>query len=119
MAIDVTEETYPDLVESGNVLLDVWGPDCGPCLAMMPFVATLEQEYAGRVAVLKLNAPDHRKLCRELRVAGLPAYITLRDGVEVERVTGGKATQATITAAIERLLAGAPAMGLPVPEHLR
>jgi thioredoxin 1 len=116
---DVTEETYPGLVESGHVLLDVWGPDCVPCMALMPFVASLELEYAGRVSVLKLNAPEQRKLCRELRVAGLPAYITLRDGVEVERVTSTKATQANITAAVERLLAGAPAVGLPVPEHLR
>lgn len=119
MTTDVTEETYPGLVENGNVLLDVWGPDCVPCMALMPFVESLEQDYAGRVAVLKLNAPDHRKLCRELRVAGLPAYITLRDGVEVERVTSTQATQKNIVAAVERLLAGVPAKGLPVPEHLR
>jgi thioredoxin 1 len=119
MAIDVTEETFPALVERGHVLLDVWGPDCGPCIAMMPYVQTLEEEYAGRVAVLKLEAPEHRKLCRELRVAGLPAYITMRDGVEVERVTSTQATRENIKAAVERLLAGAPARGLPVPEHLR
>jgi thioredoxin-like negative regulator of GroEL len=119
MAIDATEANFSDLVEQGNVLLDVWGPDCVPCMALMPFVETLETEYVDRVSVLKLNGPDNRKLCRDLRVAGLPAYITMRDGVEVERVTGGQATQNNIRAAIERLLAGAPAVGLPVPEHLR
>jgi hypothetical protein len=54
-----------------------------------------------------------------MRVAGLPTYITLRDGGEVERVTGNGATIDDIEAAIQRLLAGAPVTGLPVPEHLR
>jgi thioredoxin-like negative regulator of GroEL len=119
MTKDLTEENFQELVEQGDVLVDVWGPGCVPCMALMPFLETLETEYEGRISVLKLNAPDNRKLCRDLRVAGLPAYVTMRDGVEVERVTGGQANQQNIRAAVERLLAGAPARGLPVPEHLR
>jgi thioredoxin 1 len=119
MTVDATAETFPEFTASGNVLIDVWGSDCIPCVALMPLVERLAEEYAGRVSVLKLNAPENRKLCRDLRVAGLPAYLTMRDGVEVERVTGAGATAATIRAAVERLLAGVPARGLPVPEHLR
>jgi thioredoxin 1 len=119
MAVDATAETFLKLTANGNVLIDMWGPDCIPCMALMPFVKSLEEEYAGRVSVLKLNAAENRRLCRDLRVAGLPAYLTMRDGVEVERVTGAHATPAKIRAAVERLLAGAPARGLPVPEHLR
>ena len=82
-------------------------------------VDALGERFADRVRLLKLNAPENRKVCRDLRIAGLPAYITFRDGVEVERVTSANATPEDIEAAIERLLAGAPAQGLPVPEHLR
>ena len=73
------------------------------------------ERYAGKVRVLKLNAPDNRKLCRDLRVAGLPAYLTLRDGVEVERVTGNGTTIADVEAAVGRLLDGTPAKGLAEP----
>jgi hypothetical protein len=52
-------------------------------------------------------------------VAGLPAYLTMRDGVEVERLTSAATTPEQIEAAIVRLLHGAPAVGPPVPEHLR
>jgi thioredoxin 1 len=110
---------FSELTGPGNVLLDVWGPHCRPCLALMPEVDALEGRYEGQLRLVKLNAEENRKLCRELRVAGLPAYITFRDGVEVERVTGGTATIPSIVAAIDRLLAGAPARGLPVPEHLK
>jgi thioredoxin 1 len=119
MAIDVTVDTFADLAKDGNVLLDVWGPDCAPCMALMPSVEALGSRYEGRLTLLKLNAPQNRQVCRDLRVAGLPTYITMRDGDEVERITGNGATIDDIEAAIGRLLDGAPVTGLPVPEHLR
>ncbi|MEX0755490.1 MAG: thioredoxin family protein [Actinomycetota bacterium] len=119
MGIDATVEEFDDLVKQGHVLVDIWGPDCQPCLALMPAVEALGSKYADEVKLVKVNAPDNRKICRDLRVAGLPAYITMRDGVEVERITSNAATPDDIEAAIRRLLDGAPAVGLPVPEHLR
>ena len=117
--IDATVETFDDLVREGPVLVDVWGPDCAPCMALMPAIEALADRYASSIRVVKVNAPDNRKVCRDLRVAGLPAYLTMRDGVEVERVTGNGATVDDVEAAIRRLLDGAPAVGPPVPEHLR
>ena len=117
--IDATVETFADLSGIGEVLVDIWGPQCQPCLALMPAVEALEASYGDRVRFLKVNAPDNRKVCRDLRVAGLPAYLTMRDGVEVERLTSNGTTPEQIEQAIIRLLDGAPAVGLPVPEHLR
>jgi len=119
MAIEATVEEFDDLVKEGHVLVDIWGPECQPCLALMPAVEALGEKYADEVTLVKVNAPDNRKICRDLRVAGLPAYITMRDGVEVERITSNAATPDDIEGAIRRLLDGAPAVGLPVPEHLR
>ena len=117
--IDATVDTFADLSGVGDVLVDIWGPQCQPCLALMPAVEALEATYGDRVRFLKVNAPDNRKVCRDLRVAGLPAYLTMRDGVEVERLTSNGTTPEQIEQAIIRLLDGAPAVGLPVPEHLR
>jgi thioredoxin 1 len=117
--IDATVETFADLSGAGEVLVDIWGPQCQPCLALMPAVEALEATYGDRVRFLKVNAPDNRNVCRDLRVAGLPAYLTMRDGVEVERLTSNGTTPEQIEQAIVRLLDGAPAVGLPVPEHLR
>jgi len=117
--IEATVETFADLSGAGEVLVDIWGPQCQPCLALMPAVEALEATYGDRVRFLKVNAPDNRKVCRDLRVAGLPAYLTMRDGVEVERLTSNGTTPEQIEQAIVRLLDGAPAVGLPVPEHLR
>jgi thioredoxin 1 len=117
--IDATVETFDELAAEGNVLVDIWGPHCHPCLALMPAVEALAETYGDRIRFVKVNAPDNRKICRDLRVAGLPAYVTMRDGVEVERLTNNATTPEQIEEAIVRLLNGAPAVGPPVPEHLR
>ena len=117
--LDATVDTFAALAGEGSVLVDIWGPDCRPCLALMPAVETLAERYRDRVRFVKVNAPENRKVCRDLRVSGLPAYLTMRDGVEVERLTGNGTTAEEIEAAIGRLLGGAPAVGPPVPEHLR
>ena len=36
--IDATVETFADLSGAGEVLVDIWGPQCQPCLALMPAV---------------------------------------------------------------------------------
>jgi thioredoxin 1 len=117
--IEATVDTFAELSVDGEVLVDIWGPQCQPCLALMPAVEALEATYGDRVRFLKVNAPDNRKICRDLRVAGLPAYLTMRDGVEVERLTSNGTTPDQIEQAIVRLLDGAPAVGPPVPDHLR
>lgn len=105
MPVDATPETFPDLVAEGNVLVDFWGPSCQPCLAMMPAVLELEQRWEGRLRLVKVNAPDNRRVCRDLRVFGLPTYVLYRDGAEVERLTGDP-SRADIEAAVEQLVEG-------------
>ncbi|HLM34116.1 MAG TPA: thioredoxin family protein [Gaiellaceae bacterium] len=86
--VEATPETFKDLTREGSVLVDFWGPRCQPCLQMMPTVEKLEEESAGAVKVVKVNASENRDVCRELRVFGLPTYVLLRDGEELERLSG-------------------------------
>ncbi len=86
--VEATVETFGELTREGSVLVDFWGPRCQPCIAMMPAVARLEEESGGAVRVVKVNAPEAHEVCRELRVFGLPTYVLMRDGVELERLSG-------------------------------
>ncbi len=88
MPVDATVETYGDLTGEGSVLVDFWGPRCQPCLAMMPTIAKLEEEAGGAVRVVKVNSTENREICRELRVFGLPTYVLMHDGEELERLSG-------------------------------
>ena len=88
MPVEATSETFRDLTGEGNVFVDFWGPRCQPCLAMMPTIEQLEEEAQGRVRVVKVNSAENRQVCRDLRVFGLPTYILMRDGDELERLSG-------------------------------
>jgi thioredoxin 1 len=88
MPVEATVDTFRDLTKEGNVLVDFWGPRCQPCLAMMPTIAKLEEKAGGLVRVVKVNSAENRQVCRDLRVFGLPTYILMRDGEELERLSG-------------------------------
>ena len=88
MPVDATVETFGELTSEGSVLVDFWGPRCQPCIQMMPAIAKLEEEAGGAVRVVKVNSAENRQICRDLRVFGLPTYILMRDGHELERLSG-------------------------------
>ena len=88
MPVEATLDTYHGLTAEGSVLVDFWGPRCQPCLAMMPTIAKLEEEAGGAVRVVKVNSTENRDICRELKVFGLPTYVLMRDGEELERLSG-------------------------------
>jgi thioredoxin 1 len=88
MPVDATPDTYRELTGEGAVFVDFWGPRCQPCLAMMPTISELEEQAGGAVRVVKVDSTQNREVCRELRVFGLPTYILMRNGEELERLSG-------------------------------
>lgn len=82
---EATKENFRDTVAQGTVLVDVWGPQCRPCIALLPHV---ERLAAARMdlKVVKLDSSQARRLCMELRVMGLPAFLLFQDGGEVARL---------------------------------
>lgn len=105
MPVDASPDTYDDLVSEGNVLVDFWGPRCEPCLALMPMVEALEDRFADRLRLVKVDATQNRDVCRRLRVMGLPTYILYRDGAEETRLTGNP-TPGEVEAAVVELVGG-------------
>ena len=106
MAIELDRDSYESEVNDPDrgVLVDFWGPKCGPCLALMPSVDALEEEYADRVKVTKLNSMGNRMLCAKLRVMGLPTFIIYKKGEEMKRLSGEDLTIEEIKGALDEVL---------------
>jgi thioredoxin 1 len=87
---ELTAENFEqEVVKSPRpVLVDFWGPQCGPCLALMPQVEALCEKFEGRVKIAKVEAPKSRRLCLNLKVMGLPTFLLFKEGKEVDRLTG-------------------------------
>ena len=103
---EATKENFSELVAEGATLVDVWGPDCQPCMALLPHVEKLATERDG-LNVVSLEAPKARRLCMQLRVMGLPAFLLFHDGQEVARLAGPQITPAGLVEWLDGAMAGA------------
>ncbi len=95
----------PEVVQSDKpVVIDFWGPQCGPCLALMPYVERLEEKYGDKIKILKIDASKNRRLCLNLRVLGLPTFLFYKGGKEVNRLSGGSIKIEDIEDEIKKLI---------------
>ena len=107
MALDLNRDNYEtEVLQSKEpVMIDFWGPQCRPCLALMPAVERLEKDYADRLKVTKVNAVENRMLCAKLRVMSLPTYLFCKGGAEVNRLAGDNITEGDLRKAIDAVVA--------------
>lgn len=85
------------------VIVDFWGPQCAPCLALMPDIEKLAEEYEGKIKIGKLNSAENRRFCMSLKVMGLPTFLFYKNGECQTRLSGDEVTIDSIKAAAKLL----------------
>lgn len=102
---EVMKETFhQEVIQSDKpVVVDFWGPQCGPCLALMPKMEALAEKYGDKVRIVKVEAPKNRRLCLEMKVLSLPTFLFYKQGKEVDRVSGN-VTIESIEDSIKKIL---------------
>jgi len=103
---EVDKETFETEVVNSElpVVVDFWGPQCVPCLALMPGVESLAGAYVGRVKVAKVEAPKNKRLCLSLKVLALPTFLFYKNGKEVRRLSGDSVSSRMIEDALQEML---------------
>lgn len=102
---EVNKENFEQEVTQSDipVVVDLWGPKCGPCLALMPQVEALAATYEGRAKFCKLNVAENRRLCATLRVMGVPTFLFYKNGEIASRITGDEVTIDAIKENVDKL----------------
>lgn len=103
----VNKDNFEQEVVKSDIpaIVDIWGPQCGPCLALMPSVEKLSEEYEGRIKFTKLNSAENRRLCITLKVMANPTILFYRNGELVKRLTTDAVSLESIKQGCEELLA--------------
>lgn len=77
----MSQEDFQKLVASSQpVLIDFYAPWCAPCKQMMPTLAKLTKEYAGKAIIKTVNYDDNTALARSLQVDEIPVFLLYKDG---------------------------------------
>jgi thioredoxin 1 len=87
---ELSRETYRELAPSATrpLVIDFWGPQCMPCLALAPTFHELAERFADGLEFCRVEAPKNRMLCVDTRVMTLPTFLCVKDGMELDRLTG-------------------------------
>jgi thioredoxin 1 len=106
MAIEVNADTFEKEVIQSTlpVLVDFWGPQCAPCLALMPHVEGLADKYGSKLKISKIDASKNRRLCLNLKVLGLPTFLFYKNGKEIDRLSGNNLKISDIEAALNKIV---------------
>lgn len=87
---NLTDSTLDDALNHASqpVLLDLWAPWCGPCLAIAPLLEKVAAATEGQLTVAKLDVEQYEHLLPRFRVRGIPTLLLFRNGSEVARKVG-------------------------------
>ena len=86
------------------VVVDFWGPQCVPCMGLMPHDTELAKEFEGKAKFTKVDCSVNKRVAMGFRVMGLPTFLFWKDGVEVKRLSKEECTPEAIRAEIVKLI---------------
>lgn len=104
--LEIDKDNFAQEVEQSPspVVLDFWGPQCGPCLALMPDVEKLAESYGGKLKFAKVNVAGNRRLCIQLKVMSVPTFLFYQGGECKDRLSGDDVSLESIKAKADALL---------------
>ncbi|MEX1308422.1 MAG: thioredoxin [Eubacteriales bacterium] len=89
MAVNLTKSTFDSTVGSDTpVLIDFWAAWCGPCRMLTPTMEELNEEYAGKAVIAKVNVDEEPELAQRYGVMSIPTVFLMKNGQIVDSSIG-------------------------------
>ena len=82
------------------VLVDFWAEWCGPCKMIAPILEEIATEYAGKLAVAKVDIDSNPATPQRYGVRGIPTLILFKDG-EVHATKVGALSKSQLASFID------------------
>ena len=86
--VHLQDANFDEATQSGYTLVDFWAEWCGPCLALAPTLDEIAEEMDGKLKVCKVAVDSNMESAQRFGVRGIPYIVLLKDGQQVDSVTG-------------------------------
>ena len=86
------QEKVLDASRQRPILLDLWADWCPPCVVIAPILQQVVKEFAGRIALAKIEVDEgeNMKIAGRYKVRGFPTIILFQNGEEKGRFSGAR-----------------------------
>jgi thioredoxin 1 len=100
--LQVSDDEFDEKVLKSElpVLVDFWAEWCGPCKMIAPILEEIATEYAGKLAVAKVDIDSNPGTPQKYGVRGIPTLILFKDG-EVHATKVGALAKSQLAAFID------------------
>lgn len=91
LVLDVTDETFPQILELSRtvpVVIDLWAEWCGPCKQLSPILENVVTELGGQLVLAKVDVDANPQLAQAFRAQSIPMVVALVGGQPVPLFTG-------------------------------
>jgi len=99
-AIHVGDDSFDIAVSKSPVpvLVDFWGPQCGPCKMMDPVLDEIAKERGGSLRVAKVNVADNPQLVTRFGIRSTPTLLVFNGGEVKQKMVGATGKKALLSA---------------------
>ena len=70
------------------VLVDFWGPWCGPCKAIAPILEQISDEQGDKIKIVKVNVDDNQKYAVDFGIKSIPTLLIFNKGELKNQIIG-------------------------------
>jgi len=87
--VDLNDEDFDKVLKKYPlVVVDFWASWCMPCRMMSPVMASLAEEYSGKVLFTKISTEHNKKVAMRHHVSGIPTVMFFKNGKLVDKMVG-------------------------------
>ena len=86
-AMNINYQQFQEMMNEGKtVLVDFWAPWCGDCRRIAPAYDDIAQEYAGQMAVVKINVDEYDGIRQREEIRRIPTIRLFRRGESLGQI---------------------------------